>query len=154
MSTFPSLKWWMLHPIRSITFLRPRYCIDMLFFINNGWLLLCIGSAPCSFKNHLLGIARRFNLIMKTLRIAFEHLKPYGINQKNTSTLLRNVHYCNYLTLQRTTRSLVLILSRKLRRGFPDQQRRKRLQKILIMVILTQACKNSWLIVEITTFNH
>lgn len=75
----------MLHPILSITFLRPRYYIVMIFFINNGCLLLYIGSVSFRFKDHLLGIAKSLRLIMKTLRIAFEHLKPYGINQKTSS---------------------------------------------------------------------
>lgn len=75
----------MLQPILSITFLRPRYYIVMIFFINNGCLLLYIGSVSFRFKDHLLGIAKSLRLIMKTLRIAFEHLKPYGINQKTSS---------------------------------------------------------------------
>lgn len=44
-----------------------------------------IGSVSFRFNDHLVGIAKSLRLIMKTLRIAFEHLKPYGINQKTSS---------------------------------------------------------------------
>lgn len=131
----------MLNPILSIIFFRLRYYILMIF------------SSIMDVYYYILGQCRSvplrpFTRNCKTSPFNNEDVKDciwtsktIWYQSENYQYLLRYFHYCNYLSLQPIKRSLVLILSRKLRSGFLDQQRRKQLQNILIIVILTQACK-------------